>query len=136
MLVVLGFAGILFQMEPRNADGLCAAIRQLNINRAFTNDGVRVLADLIALRQIGVEVILAIKTGPEIDLGIQAKPGTHGLRHAFMVDHRQHAGEARINEGNLGIGFRTKGRRCTGKQLGVGRDLGMNLKPDHHFPGA
>ena len=136
MLVVLGFAGILFQMQPRNADGFRAAIRQLNINRAFANDGMGVLADLIALRQIGVEVVLAIKTGPEIDLGIQAKPSAHGLRHAFMVDHRQHAGEARINEGNLRIRFRTKGCRRAGKQLGVGRDLGMNLKPDHHFPGA
>ena len=136
MLVMLGFAGILFQMQPRNADGFCAAISQFNINRAFANNGMRVLADLIALRQIGIEVILAIKTGPEIDLGIQAKPGAHGLRHAFMVDHRQHTGEARINKGNLGIRFRAKGRRRAGKQLGVGGDLGMNLKPDHHFPGA
>ena len=70
MLVMLRFAGILFQMQPRNADGLRAAIRQLNINRAFANDGMGVLADLISLRQIGIEIILAIKTGPEIDLGI------------------------------------------------------------------
>ena len=115
MLVVLRFAGILFQMQPRDADGFRTAIRQFNINRAFANDGMRVLADLIALRQIGIEVILAIKTGPEIDLGIQAKPGAHGLRHAFAVDHRQHAGEARINEGNLRIGFRTESRCRTGK---------------------
>ena len=61
MLIVLGFAGILFQMKARNADGLRAAIRQFNINRAFADDGMRVLADLIALRQIGIEVILAVK---------------------------------------------------------------------------
>ena len=72
VLVMLGFTGILFQMQPRDADGLCAAIGQFNINRAFADDGMGVLADLITLRQIGIEVILPIKARPEIDLGIQA----------------------------------------------------------------
>src|SRR3712207_6848967 len=45
------------------------------------------------------EVVLAVEAGPQLDLRVQGEARAHRLGHAFAVDHRQHAGEARVHEG-------------------------------------
>jgi hypothetical protein len=92
------------------------------------------LADLIALGQIGVEVVLAVKARVIVDVPVDAEPGLHRLLHAMLIQHRQHAWKGRIDEGDVRIRLLPKRRRRPGKQLGIGDDLGMNLQPDHHLP--
>src|SRR5579872_3302468 len=95
-----------------------------------------VLADLITRRQIGIEVVLAIEATDHVDVCIQAEPGAHRLGHAFAVDHRQHAGERRVDEADLRIGRRAKIRRRAGEQLGLADDVRVDFQADHHFPRA
>ena len=64
------------------------------------------------------------------------KPGADRLLDAFLVDHRQHARHAGIDEGDLGVGFGAEFGRGAGEQLGFGQDLGMDLHADHDFPVA
>ena len=92
------------------------------------------LADLIALRQVGIEIILAVKARVLVDRTVNAKPGQHGLFDTMLVQHRQHAREGRIDQADLGVRLRTEGNWCAGKQLRVGDHLGMDLQPDHHLP--
>jgi hypothetical protein len=101
MLIVNGFAGILLQMKPLDADADFLAFGQLDHDLAFAHDGRLVLADLISLRQIGVEIILPIEHGFPVDLRFQTEAGAHRLAHAFLIDHRQHARHRGIHQRNM-----------------------------------
>jgi hypothetical protein len=50
---------------------------------ALADDRVLELADLIALRQVGIEVVLAVEARPQIDLRLEAQAGAHGLLDAM-----------------------------------------------------
>ena len=63
----------------------------LDQHLALAHDGVVELADLVALRQVGVEIVLAVEGRVQVDLGLEAQPGAHRLRHAGLVDDGQHA---------------------------------------------
>jgi hypothetical protein len=71
VLVMHRLAGILFQMQAGDTDLADLPAFQLDIDDAAAHDGVGKLADLVALRQIRVEVVLAVETADEIDLGVQ-----------------------------------------------------------------
>ena len=64
------------------------AIGHVDHHLALPDDRGFVLADLIALRQIRIEIVLAVEDGPFVDLRLQPEPGAHRLPHAFLVDHR------------------------------------------------
>ncbi len=96
-------AGILFQVNALNANGNRFAIIAINVQRALAHDGVGELADLIALWQIGIEIILPIKPAPQIDLSPKAKARPHRLFNAIAVQDRQHAGHARIHKADVGV---------------------------------
>jgi hypothetical protein len=64
-------AGILLQMQPRDADRADRATLQLDVDDALTHDRMGELADLIAGGQIGIEVVLAVEAADEVDLGVQ-----------------------------------------------------------------
>ena len=60
MLIVHQLAGILLDMDALDPDRL-DRLAILDLDRAFTDKRMIKLRNLIALRQIGVEVILAIE---------------------------------------------------------------------------
>ena len=127
-------AGILFEMQALNAHNDLLRGGDIHHNFALTHDGMFVLADLIALRQIGIEIILTVKDGPIIDLCLQTKTGANGLRDAFTVDHWQHAGHGRIHQRHMGIGCAAKFSRSRRKEFGVRAHLSMNLHAHDDFP--
>ena len=137
--VVNGLARILFQMQTLDAhrEGIGRiAMRRLHIHLdlALADDGKIELRDLIALRQVGVEIVLPVEAGVFVDLRLQAEAGTHRLLDAFAVDHGQHAGHRGINQRDIAVRVRAKACRGTGKQLRLGGDLGVNLEAHHQFP--
>ena len=60
MLVVDRLAGVLLQMQPLDADLEALAV-DLDLDLALADDGLLVLADLVALRQVRIEVVLAVE---------------------------------------------------------------------------
>ncbi len=98
MLLVQRFSGILLEMQPLDADPHRLAVGQIDRDLALADDRLLVLADLVALRQVGIEIVLPVEHRFEIDRGVEAKPGAHGLAHAFFVDHRQHAGHGGVDQ--------------------------------------
>ena len=102
MLIMHQLAGILLHMDALNADPLVAGdaglFIGLNIQMAFPDQRVIKLRNLIALRQIRIEIILAVKSAPAVDLGVYGKAGAHGLTNAFCIGHGQHAGHGGIHE--------------------------------------
>ncbi|MNL36124.1 hypothetical protein D3C87_1581920 [compost metagenome] len=122
MLVVHRLAGILFQVQALDANldilELALAVRtERDDDLALADDRVLELRDLIALRQVGIEIVLAVEDRALVDLRLEAKTGAHGLGHAFLVDHGQHAGHGRVDQRNVGIGRIAEGGRGAGKQF-------------------
>ena len=132
--VVDRFARVLFHMDALDPHEPRGAVANLDQHFAFAHDGFIKLADLIALRQVGVEVVLAVEGGLQVDLGLEAQPGAHGLFDAIFVDHRQHAGHRGIDEGHVAVGLRAEFGRGAGEELRVRRDLRVHLHPDDQFP--
>ena len=61
MLIVQRLAGVLLEMQARDADLARGTIGKLDLDLALADDRMLVLADLIAGRQIGIEVVLAVE---------------------------------------------------------------------------
>jgi len=110
------------------------AVGQVDLDLSLAHDRVLVLRDLIARRQVGKKVVLAVEHRAQVDLGVEPKAGAHGLLDAAFVDHRQHAGHGGIDQRRLGVGVGAEGGRRAGKELGVGDHLGMDFQPQHDFP--
>ena len=73
----------------------------------------------------------------QVDLGLQAQPGAHRLFDAFVVDHRQHAGKAGIDERLTWLlGSAPNSVEAPENSLDLDRDLGMDFHADHDFPVA
>ncbi len=117
MLVMHGFTRILLQMQPGDADMLDRAVLQLDLDIAGAHDRLLELADLIAIGQIGIKIVLAVKARDEVDLRLQPQPGAHRLGHAFAVDDRQHPGKARIHEADMRIGRAAISGRGAGEEF-------------------
>ena len=137
MLVVDRLAGVLLQVQPLDADSSTRlAVGSVDLHLALADDRLLVLRDLIALRQVGIEVVLAVEHGDEVDLRVEPQARAHRLRDAGLVDHRQHARHGRIDERDVGVGLAAELGGGAGEQLGLGGDLGVHLQADHHLPVA
>lgn len=109
MLVVHGLARILLQMQALDADfhvfELALIVRaDRNHDLALADDRLLELRNLIALRQIRIEIVLAIENRLQIDLGIEPDARAYRLLDAFQIDDRQHARHGRINQRNIKLG--------------------------------
>ena len=138
MLVVHQLAGILLDMDALDADPLARGIGVLlveaDVDRALTDDRMIELADLIALRQIGVEVVLTIEPRPFVDLRLDRHAGAHRLADALAVRHRQHPRHRRIDQRHLRVGLRAERGRRAREELGVRRHLRVHFEADHDLP--
>ena len=98
MSIVKAFARILLEVNAFDPHDDAAAVFEIDGDRAFANNGRFVLADLIALRQIGIEIILPVENRSQIYLCLQSKSGADRLPHAFLIDHRQHSRHRGIDQ--------------------------------------
>ncbi len=134
MLIVHQLAGILLDMDALDPNRLGLLALGLDGDRTLTDKRMIKLRNLVTLRQIGVEVVLAIEARPCVDLGIQRHAGAHRLTDALLVEHGQHAGHGRVDEADLAVGLGPERGRRTGEELGLRRDLRVDLKADHDLP--
>ncbi len=77
MLVVHRLAGILFKVQALDADldvlELALTVgTERDDDLALADDRVLELRDLVALRQVRIEVVLAVEDGAIVDLRLQA----------------------------------------------------------------
>ena len=110
MLIVDRLAGVLLQMQPFDADRQRLAI-DIDLDFALADDRLLVLADLIALGQVGVKIVLAIENASEVNFGVQPEPGAYRLCNALGIDHRQHAWHRRVDQRHMTVRRRAKLRR-------------------------
>ena len=92
------------------------------------------LGNLVALRQIRIEIILAVEPAPLVDLRVDREPRADSLADALAIGHGQHARHCGIDEADLRVRLSPEGRGRAGEQLGLANDLRMDLKADHDLP--
>ncbi len=92
-----------------------------------------VLRNLVALGQVGIEVVLARKDRPFAHLAIQRQRGQHGKLHGLGIQYRERARQADAHGTNVGIRLRTKSIRAAAKNLARGEQLHVHFEADHRL---
>ena len=136
MLVVQAFSCVLLEMQPFDTNDDALPAQQIDDHLALADDGTLVLADLVALRQVWVEVVLPVEHRVEIDLRLEPEPCSDGLGDAALIDHRQHAGHRGIDQAHMRIWLAAELGRGAREQLRIRGDLGMHLHADHYLKRA
>ena len=127
-------AGVLFQVGVVDADPLAHVVIQHDLDFPLADDGLGHLAGLIALGQVGVEVVLALEQRGVGNVRVDGEPELDRHRHRAFVEHRQHPGQPQVDGAGLGVGLGTEGGGGAGKDLGLGRQLHVHFQPDDGFP--
>ena len=132
--IVDRFAGVLLQVEAFDADRDRLFAVGLHFDFALADDRVFVLADLVALRQIRIEIVLPVEPAPAMDFSVQAQPSADRLLDAELIDHRQHARHRRIDQRHMRIRRTAIGGAGAGKELRVRAHLRVHFEPADNFP--
>ena len=103
-------------MSTGEADSLFHAIH-VDGDAAARDYRQFVLADLVALWQIGVKVILARKYRAARNGATNGKTKADGSFHRALVQHRQHARQGNVHAARLGVGRGAEGNGGAGKYL-------------------
>src|SRR5579883_1690192 len=75
----------------------------LDIEIALHTDGIVVLADLVALGQIGIEVVFAVELGVRVDLAVQGESGANDMFDRLLVRNRQAAWHTEADRAAAGV---------------------------------
>ncbi|MPM82466.1 hypothetical protein SDC9_129527 [bioreactor metagenome] len=135
-LVVHGLAGVFLQVGTHQAHGLedvVLAFFQIEADFTALHHGDLELGDLVALGQVGVEVVLAREDGTRRNRRAQRQAELDGAFHGLFVHHRQRAGQGQVHGAGLGVGLGAEGGAGTAEDLAVGRQLGVGLEADDDF---
>src|ERR687891_137915 len=97
----------LLPVNPGQADSLALAV-ELDVEIAFLADRKLILADLVALGQVGIEVVLAGEDALAGDGAVSRQAGLHRIFDRFAVQNRKHAGQSQANFAGVGVGRTAK----------------------------
>ncbi len=89
-----------------------------------------VLADLIALGQVGIVIILAVPLGERRDLAIQRHGRLQRQFERLAIHHRQRAGHADADRARLRVRRRAELRAAPAEQLALGEQLHVHFQAD------
>ena len=95
------FAGILLQVGAAQANDLWPAVSARDGEAAADAQRQFVLADLIALGQIGIAVVFAGKNRRFGNLRAQGQTGANGLLDGPLIDDRQYARHSQADRANV-----------------------------------
>ena len=134
MLIVHQFARILFQVQPFDTDAAGFAVFQIDVDVAVGHNRMIGLRNLVSVGQVGVIVVFARENRHFVDRRVNAQTRADRLFDTFVVDDGEHAGEARVDETDLRVGFSAERRRRAGKQFRFGNDFAVHFQSDDDFP--
>ena len=112
---------------------LIDAVGRGHVDPAMLGDGLVELRDLIALGQVGIEVVLARKDGALPHLAVDPQRSQRGELDGLHIQHRQRPGSARQTGQTLRVRRGAKVVGAAAEGLGGGQQLHMNFKPNHRL---
>jgi hypothetical protein len=134
-VLVQGLARVLLKVRARDADVPRRAVGQAEMKAPAADDGLGELADLVALGQVRVEVVLAIEDRAAPDVRIDGQAEQHRVLDGGAVQYRQHARHRQVDGAGLRVRRRAEGGGTAGEDLRARGQLQVHLEADHHLPG-
>ena len=101
-----------------------------NVEPAMLGERLIELRNLVALGQVGIEVVFAGKDGAFANLAIDSGCGQHGELDCALVEHRQRARQPEADRADVGVGRRAELRRTAAEGLGPGEQLHVDFEAD------
>ena len=86
-------------------DEICLVI-EFDFNFALTDDRELILGNLVALRKVRIEIVLPVKSRPQIDLCIEAQTRADGRFHAAHITGN--IPNRSIDQTDIAVGSRRK----------------------------
>ena len=102
------FAGILFHVQAGDADALWACVGVGISMYAVLGEGLVELGDLVALGQVGIEVIFAGEDGAFADLAVKGERGQRGEFDGAAIEDGQRTGQAEADRADVGVRRRSR----------------------------
>jgi hypothetical protein len=122
-------ARILFEVHADDADASRVSAR-LELQYPLGGERTVVLRYLIALRQVGIEVVLPREHGPLVNRAPERKRRARGELHRLAVEDGERARQPETHGARVGVGRRAEARAAAAEQLGLCLQLGMDLQAD------
>ena len=92
-----------------------------------------VLADLVGLRVVGIEVVLAVEDRARRDLALQRRGDLQRVEDRLLVGHRQHARVGEADRAGVDVRLVAEGELAAAEHLRPRRQLDVDLEPDHRL---
>src|SRR5450631_149883 len=125
-------SGVFFEMNALDADAHHLAVH-LDVEIALDTQRFVVLRDLVVLRHVGIEVVLAGEAAPRRDAAVQRQPDANGRLDRNRVGHRQRAWQAETRRAGVRVGWRTEGGGTPAEHLRPGAELDMGLETEYRL---
>src|SRR5262249_4140245 len=94
-----------------------------------------VLRDLVSLRKIGIEVVLACEDRRLVDMAIERKARADGQIDCRSIQDRERAGKAETHWTHVSVRRGPKRRTAPTENLRRGSEVGVNLEADNGLKG-
>ncbi len=130
--VVDALAGVLFHVQAGDADAL-GAVRCRDLDPAMLGEGLVELGDLVALGQVGIEVIFAGEDAALADLAVEGEGGQGGELDGALVEDGQGSGQAEADRADVGVRARAEVVGAAAEGLGRGEELDVDFESDDGF---
>ena len=121
---VVELGGVLLEVGAMDADLTQAAVDR---------DRFVVLADLVALRQVGIEVVLASEDRPARHIAFERRRDHQSGADRLLVDRRQGPRMSEADRAGVHVGLVAEGDGAAAEHLRLGRELDVDLEPDHRL---
>ena len=122
-------AGVLFHVGAFDRH-LVAGPVDLELDAPVVGDRLVVLADLVVLRHVRVEVLLAGEAAPLGDLAAQGQADADGRLDGLAVDDRQGAGQAEADRADVGVGLAAELGGAAAPHLRGGAEFDVHLQAE------
>ena len=113
-----------------------SGVGEINLERAAEGERAVVLADLVALREIRVEVVLAGEDARLLHLAAEGERRGDGHAHGLRVEHGQRAREAEAHRARARVRRLAEARLARAERLRPREQLRVHLEADDDFPVA
>ena len=124
---MLQLAGIFFEVDPENTDFFTRVEGKVTI----VTERLIILADLIALGQIGIKILFAVKVVIFIDFTVEGETNLDSIFDRLLIWNRQGAGKTETNRTGLTVRALAKMvGRTSAKHLGFGGQFDVDLETD------
>ena len=125
-------AGVFLEVDTTDAHAARLAAA-LELDHAGRRDRQLVLRDLIALRQVRIEVVLAREDGCPVNRAAESQRRANRVVDRGTIQHRQRAGQPEADGTDVCVRLPAEGGTASAEDFRRGEKLCVDLEPDNRF---